>query len=231
MIYCVICTRDFSKITPTFNKLLNDLVIQKIKPIVYHKQSSIFEAYSKAVTFQEFNDEDIIIFCHDDIGFFNIKLNEELEKVLADDSVGFVGPAGTTYLGADAIWWDHNFWAMGLHKGCVFHQIKNLLEDKYEKTYYGPNGQVVVLDGLFLAIKYKNIKKIKLQKPDFFEGLWDFYDIYYTLQTHQVGLKNMAIDFNIFHNSRGELAGRTDWHKNREALIKNYKLPIFIKLN
>jgi len=67
---------------------------------------------------------------------------------------------------------------------------------------------------------------VGLEKPDYFTGDWDFYDIHYTASAFLKGYTNKVIDLNILHNSRGELVGRDSWHLNREAFIANTELPL-----
>ena len=88
---------------------------------------------------------------------------------------------------------------------------------------------MAVLDGLFLAAKRRVLDDIKLSKPEYFEGEWDFYDIHYTSQAFLKGYTNKVMDINILHNSIGELVGRDSWHKNREAFIANNQFPIEIR--
>ena len=110
--------------------------------------------------------------------------------------------------------------------GSVFHGTKLSMSF----NYYGQFGEAVVLDGLFLCAKGKTLNTINLKKPSVFSGDWDFYDIYYTTQTHLKGLKNKTIPIQIVHQSIGELAGRESWHANREAYIRKYfdKLPLSV---
>ena len=190
-------------------------------------KESIFEAYREGVNNILLNDEDIVIFCHDDIEiimdpqqFINV-----LVKASRRPKQGFFGPAGTTILTQNAVWWDHNEWQSGKHKGFVMHG-KNLSTSEY--TYYGNPGKVVCLDGLFLAIQGKTLKSIDLAKPDYFDGDWDFYDIHYTTQAHKKGFYNRVEPIFMLHHSRGELAGRDSWHKNRVAFIENNQLPMQI---
>ena len=129
-------------------------------------------------------------------------------------------------LGADAVWWDQTRWQQGKHRGRVVHVNK---QGQEFVTTYGHPGDVVVLDGLFLAAKRKVIEDVGLEKPEYFEGEWDFYDIHYTSQAFLKGYTNKVMDINILHNSRGELVGRDSWHKNREAFIANNEFPIEIK--
>ena len=72
-------------------------------------------------------------------------------------------------------------------------------------------------------------RSIDLAKPDYLEGDWDFYDIHYTLAAHIKGYKNKAINLSAVHFSRGELAGRDSWHKNRKLVYNKYKEELPIK--
>ena len=227
-IHAVICTRDRNNVSPTTNKLVTFLCACNIGVYILSKASSLFSAYEGA--FEKINPdpEDIIIFCHDDI---EIRENpepfiEKLKESLAPAEVGFVGPAGTMELGPDSIWWDQTRWQRGRHRGEVIHLDPT---GKEYITHYGPPGDVVVLDGLFLAAKRRVIDEIGLKKPKYFEGEWDFYDIHYTSQAFLKGFTNRVMDMRILHNSRGELVGRDSWHKNREAFIANNDLPLEIK--
>jgi len=226
-IYAIICTRDRNKVTSTTDKLLTFLCAANVKIFMLSGAKSIFSAYQGA--FEKINPEkeDIVIFCHDDI---EIRENpaefvEKLCNSFSAPEVGFVGAAGTMSLGPDAVWWDQERWQQAKHRGVVTHVDP---KGKEYVTPYGPPGDVVTLDGLFFAAKRNVIDAVGLDKPDYFEGEWDFYDIHYTSQAFLKGFTNKVMDIKIFHNSRGELVGRDSWHKNREAFIANNDLPIEI---
>jgi len=191
-------------------------------------ESSIFEAYDNALSDNRLKDDDIVIFCHDDIEIIMdpIMFVGTLMRFLNKPKCGFVGVAGTRRLNSTAVWWDQNEWQRGYHRGMVLHG--DSLEHA-QTTYYGNPGPVVVLDGLFLSAKVSTLRKLNLTKPDYFPGLWDFYDIHYTMQAHQKGLVNYVAPIFMMHHSMGELQGRDSWHKNREAFIANTKLPVEIR--
>jgi len=226
MIFAFICTRSKS-LTKTTKKLASYLSRAKIETKFLVNQKSIFGGYSSA--FKKFNvqDTDIVIMCHDDIEILTD--TEELKDIIVTNcfkhDTGFIGVAGTTHLSEDAIWWNQQIWQQGKHRGFVYHG-----EDKFncESTFYGSCGQVVSLDGLFLAASGKTLKKIGLDKPDYLEGDWDFYDLHYTITAHKKGLKNLVVPIQLVHNSKGELTGRDSWHKNRLAFINKHQLPIFV---
>jgi len=226
-IHAIVCTRSTKEVTHTTDKLLSYLVSCGIQICLIGGSSSIYRAYHGAYYKINPDPEDIIIFCHDDIEIREEPsvFVEKLMKRLKDPETGFVGPAGTTHLGETAIWWDLELWKQGKHRGKVLHLTP---EGKEYLTPYGPPDDVVVLDGLFLAAKPKVIEDIGLEKPEYFKGEWDFYDIHYTSQAFLKGYSNRILDLNILHNSRGELVGRDSWHMNREAFIEKNDLPIKI---
>lgn len=227
--YAVICTRSREDISPTAHALMNYYTSIGVKILLMCNQGSIFTAYSTAFQKANPDPEDLFIFCHDDIEIHDQKEEfiSNLIKETEPEDVGFVGPAGTTELGKDAVWWDRNNWRAGKHRGRVYHIHPD--EIKPVDTLYGPAGEVVVLDGLFLAARARTISKIGLEKPEYFEGRWDFYDIHYTSKAFLQGFTNKAINIKIIHHSLGELVGRDSWHKNREAFISKIELPLKVK--
>jgi hypothetical protein len=228
-VYAIICTRSREEITPTTDKLVKYFSSAQVKVNLMVKQSSIFGAYHRAVQNINPGDDDILIFCHDDIEIHNDP--QEFASILVNSldppEVGFVGPAGTTELGSDAVWWNHDRWKFGKHRGRVFHVDPD--SGKPMDTLYGFPGDVVALDGLFLACKGSTAKDIITEKPEYFTGEWDFYDIHYTTSAFLKGYTNRAIDIKIIHHSLGELVGRDSWHRNREAFIAHTDLPLSLE--
>jgi hypothetical protein len=190
-------------------------------------QKSIFTAYKEKINSLKLMKDDLVILCHDDI---KILLDKDLfvpllEETLSKRDSGFVGVAGTKQLGITGVWWDglrnpqSRTWLSGsVYHGNSLHQC--------DLTYFGPPSQVIVLDGVFLAAKGSTLNSIQLGKPKAFTGEWDFYDIWYTYQTHKKQLKNYTLPIPILHSSIGEVQGRDSWHANREAFTANASLPI-----
>ena len=226
-IFAISCTRD-KNLNSVTRGLVNTLSSYGVYIKLLANQNSIFEAYQKGLDMCLANDKDIIIYCHDDIQI--LSSHQSFIAALAkcvEESTGIVGPAGTTHLGKDAVWWDMTRWRSGEHRGSVKHRMRGN-SSEITATSYGDYGQVVALDGLFLAARKEVWAKIGLEKPPYFEGNWDFYDIHYTTTAHKLGYKNYAVPIDMLHHSNGELVGRDSWHKNREAFIANTELPIRI---
>lgn len=190
-------------------------------------EPSIFSAYKTAFESTDKANLDCYILCHDDIEILTKPetFNSLLINNLYNPTTGFLGVAGTTYFSEDAVWWNQEVWRRGLHSGLVYHGEDII---KADQTYYGPCRQVAVLDGLFLAASGRTLRAINLEKPSYFQGDWDFYDIYYTTQTCKLGLKNKTLPIHLLHNSAGSLVGRDSWTKNREAYIANNRLPLIV---
>lgn len=223
-IFAVICTRSSEILSDTTQCLLDTLCSFGVEVKLLANQSSIFEAYKRGLSLCEAKDKDIVILCHDDVEILNTKA--EFTAALAiclTKTTGIIGPAGTSNLGENAVWWDQPKWQQGYHRGSVHHRKE---DGTTYPTVYGRCGQVVALDGLFLAARKEVWERVDLSKPKYFEGDWDFYDIHYTTKAHLLGYKNCATPISVIHDSSGELVGRDSWHKNREAFIHNVKLPL-----
>jgi len=214
-IYSLTCTRD-EELSLTTTKLLEYFKRCNIESKLLINESSIFDAYDKGIDSLNAKLDDIIILCHDDIEIMTDPLlfTQLLKKNLSKPDIGFVGVAGTAKLTKNGVWWDLEVWKDSLHSGVVYHGPDM---DNLESTYFGKLGEVVVLDGLFLAATKKTLRNIQIKKPIVFEGAWDFYDIFYTFQAFLKKKKNYTLPIQIRHESFGDLAGRDSWHKNRNA--------------
>ena len=203
--------------------------------IPLQKFSDIFTAFTTGVKDQDIKAEDLVIFCHDDIEILTnpSDFNLFIEKNLEDPKSGFVGLAGTRMLRQSCVWWEDKQTPqadspLNSLAGSVYHGDKKA---EIYQTYFGPLGDVAVMDGLFLAAKGRTINTIQLKKPKSFPGNWDFYDIFYTAQAHMKGLRNRVIPLQVIHYSRGEINGKSSWHENREAFADLFKdnLPLYVK--
>jgi len=224
MIYSIICSRK-DKRPVNFDNLLKYFIDAKIHCVVAYDQEGIFQGYHNTLkSLPDVKDDDIIILCHDDIQIFSDR--DQFVQILTDElakpDVGFVGPVGTTTLGTNAMWWDPHLRQQGLHRGFVF-QGSDL--NKLTPNYFGPQGNVVVLDGLLLAAKKKTIDGIGgLGKPKEFPNGWDYYDLFYTLSAYEKGFTNKTVPIMLTHYSNGQM--RPTWDENRKEFRKMFRLPV-----
>jgi len=191
--------------------------------ILYSKnKQSIWEAFSAG--YKYIGKTDIVILCHDDIYFYTSpkKVIKIIKRELSDLKTGFIGVAGAKKLRKSGVWWDgirEPVEKRGL-SGQVFHAP----EEKYNLSYYGPYGQVQVLDGVFIACRASLLQEIGLNKPSWMpeESNWDFYDVFMTFKADQKGYVNKTVPIQITHDSKG--IPRDSWDKAREAFITRFML-------
>lgn len=119
--------------------------------------SSMFAAYSFGVDELQPADEDIVLLVHDDVAFGTpaVELLSLLRQQLSSSGVGFVGAAGSRVLSPELVWWRSGGNSPGTpiglasgHAGLVHHGLDPA---ESERSFFGPFGRVVVLDGVFLA--------------------------------------------------------------------------------
>ena len=103
----IIPTKHSSKVKP---ELMQYLEKSSAEVYIMQNKNSIFEAFSTI----EYEDNEIVVFCHDDIEI--ITPFESLQRLLVDSlsekGTGFVGCAGTRQLLSNGVWWN------GVHGYC-----------------------------------------------------------------------------------------------------------------
>lgn len=219
MIYFSVCSRQ-SKQPKSLTKLVKYCNSNEFTRIsVAYDASSIYEGHKQNIKFfksLQMEDNDIIVLCHDDIDIIS-KSEDLLENldVARRPGVGFVGVAGGCYLPRDGAWW--NARKTGDARGFVFqgNDPATMLPN-----YFGKCGQVVVLDGCFLAITYSNLKKVGLEQPDYLETGWDFYDIHMTYKAHLDGFSNYVVPIITMHESPGMM--REGWYVAKDKFMRHH---------
>ena len=151
----------------------------EIIQIINDGEMSLTEAYNKGL---EESNNDIVVFCHDDIIFDTKNWGRKLTSIFKKNpEYGIIGIAGTTDL-VDGRWWT----LKESMNGIVSHQH----EGKKWTNYYSKDQgnkitDMVVLDGLFLAV---NKNKIKHTFDEDFHG-FHFYDISFCFPNYLDGVK------------------------------------------
>ena len=224
---------------PTREELPNSVIASFLSkagwdPVFLPGYSSIFEAFSKGAEMKNIKAEDQVILCHDDIDIVSSPdyFNQVIEQHLSDPKTGFIGVAGTRFLKASGVWWEGlSSYAPDSPMNHLSGFIAHGSREANHMNYYGHHGSVVVLDGVFLCTTGKVLNSIKIKKPHYFSGDWDFYDVYYTSQAHLKGFENKTVPIHMIHQSGGEIAGRDSWHANRESFCEHAAdhLPLYIK--
>ncbi len=150
----------------------------------------------------------------------DIFLKEKLK--IAFKSFDIVGVAGSTVinLNSEKIGW-HLTYRENL-SGSVEHVVND--KDKYSQTfwtYFGPTPkEVVVIDGLFMGIKYKSIEKNHLRFDEQFT--FDLYDIDFCLNALKFNLKIGTSNIHLTHLSQGQGINEKKYLKSKILLKKKY---------
>lgn len=190
--------------------------------IINDGEMSLTEAYNKGL---EDSNNDIVVFCHDDIIFDTKNWGRKLTSIFKKNpEYGIIGIAGTTDL-VDGRWWT----LKESMNGIVSHQH----EGKKWTNYYSKDQgnkltDMVVLDGLFLAV---NKNKIKHTFDEDFHG-FHFYDISFCFPNYLDGVKvGLTTQIRVTHLSIGETNKQWEGHKVRFEEKYKDKLPVRLTNN
>ena len=195
----------------------------EVIPFENNGEYSLTEVYNKIL---EQSTNDIVILCHDDIYFDSKNWGQKiLNHFKRKNDYGILGLAGTTSMPKSAKWWE-DFSKM---KGIVNHEHEGKKwESKYSQSKGNELDDVVLVDGLFIVINKKNIKK-KFNEEI---GGFHFYDVDFSFRNFIEGVKiGVMYDVRVTHKSVGQT--NEQWEKNREIFAEKYKevLPVKVKRN
>jgi len=178
---------------------------------------SLTQVYNEGLE-QSIND--IVVFIHDDLEFETKNLTPKIIKLFdRNPEYGILGLAGTDNL-LSGQWWED--------KDSMQGQVGHINGDKryvskYSKSFGDTIKEVTVIDGLFMMVHKKRIKKTFDTQ---FEG-FHFYDLPICLLNHLEGVKiGVTTKIKLYHKSIGEVDKK--WRKNKlffEALYEKY-LPL-----
>lgn len=170
------------------------------------------------------SETDIIVLCHDDLYFDSKKWGEKLVKHFSKCEHGILGVAGTTYLPKSGQWWEDTSKMVGI----VNHESDGKKwESKYSEDLLSEIKDVVIVDGLFIAIDKTKIKK------NFDESVKGFhmYDINFCFENYLQGVKvGVIYNVRITHKSVGKT--NEQWDVNRQLFSSKFsdKLPAVVKI-
>jgi glycosyltransferase involved in cell wall biosynthesis len=190
-------------------------VIEKIN----NGEKSLSEVYNEILS--ESN-TDIVVLCHDDIYFDTSAWYSKLIKHFEKSDFGIIGMAGTTEMPESGMWWENRKKMVGIvnheHEGKKW-------ESKYSDSLNNNILETVVVDGLFMAIHKKRIKK---NFNEDFKG-FHFYDIPFCFDNHIEGVKvGVITNIRITHKSIGQT--NEQWEENKKLFVETYKSNLPIKL-
>ena len=203
---------EYLKKSSGFKKLE---VIEKVN----NGKKSLSQVYNEILSEAK---TDIVLLCHDDIYFDTPAWYPKLLKHFEKTDFGIIGMAGTTSMPSGGMWWENRKRMVGI----VNHEKDG---KKWESKYADAVGNIVyetvIVDGLFIAVHKKRIKK---QFNEDFKG-FHFYDIPFCLENHLEGVKvGVITNIRMTHKSIGET--NEQWEENRKFFVEKYKSHLPIKL-
>ena len=165
---------------------------------------------------------DIIVFCHDDIYFDTTGWYHKLMKHFDKSDYGIIGMAGTTNMPARGKWWEDRKKMIGI----VNHESGGKKwESKYSESLNNNIAQTIIVDGLFIAVDKRKIKKNFNEE---FKG-FHFYDIPFCFENHLEGVKiGVITNIRLTHKSIGQT--NDQWEQNRLLFAEKYKDNLPVKL-
>lgn len=213
------------KSNPEYQKYLQDTCMHKSVQIIEkinNNEKSLSKVYNEILDESE---NDIVVFCHDDLEFDTKRWGEKLLKLIdKNKDYGIIGIAGTTDL-VDGRWWTIQESMMGI--------VNHKHEGKKWTNTYSPDQNdkikdVVIVDGLFFAV---NKTKLKHRFDEDFQG-FHFYDLAFSFPNYLDGVKiGITTRIRVTHLSIGET--NNQWEQNKIFFEEKYKdrLPVRLTKN
>jgi hypothetical protein len=204
---------EYLKKSSGFKKLE---VIEKVN----NGEKSLAKVYNEVLSESK---TDIVVFCHDDIYFDTNSWYNKLLKHFEKSDFGILGMAGTTQMPSSGMWWEDRRKMVGI----VNHESDGKKwESKYSESLGNSIMETVVVDGLFIAIDKRKIKK---NFNEDFKG-FHFYDIPFCFENHIEGVKvGVITNIRITHKSIGQT--NKQWEENRKLFELKYSKNLPVKLN
>lgn len=204
------------KIDESFIELLKKscgLPKVEVIPLENNGEYSLTEAYNIILSKSS---NDVVVLCHDDIYFdtknWGTKLLNHFKR---NEGFGILGVAGSTYLHEGGKWWE-DFTKV---KGIVNHDSGGKKwESKYSISQGNQLDEVLLIDGLFMALSKK---RIKLNFNEEVKG-FHFYDVDFSFSNYLEGVRiGVMYDIRITHKSVGQT--NDEWEINKQIFANRYK--------
>jgi len=183
-------------------------IIEKVN----NGEKNLSEVYNEIISESNF---DIIVLCHDDIYFdtnnWVSKLVKQFDK---NTDYGIFGMAGTTEMPTSGMWWEDRSKMYGI----VNHESEGKKwESKYSDSLGNDIKEVVVVDGVFIAL---NKQKIKSNFDETVDG-FHMYDVNFCFKNNIESVKiGVLTNIRITHKSIGMTNQK--WEDNRKLFVEKY---------
>ena len=183
-----------------------------------NNKESLHKAYNKAIQFAIQENIENLILVHDDVILENYT-EDKLDSLFKKFDI--VGCAGTTQanLSPPALW---HLMGGGLGSEHLHGAVAHGNEKEKNMTPFGSYPKrVIMIDGVFMAIKRKVFKDIKFDESC--PSRWHFYDLDYSMQCHKAGFKVGVGDIMITHNSPGLTSFTDEFREGEEWFLNKWK--------
>lgn len=190
-------------------------VIEKIN----NGEKSLSKVYNEIL---EESKTDIVVLCHDDIYFDTNSWYSKILKNFEKNDYGILGVAGTASLPESGRWWEDPTKMVGIvnheHNGKKW-------ESKYSESFGNNIRKTLIIDGVFIALHKKRIKK---NFNEDFKG-FHFYDLPFSFENHLEGV-NVGVFTNIRITHRSIGITNDQWEENRKLFVEKFKDYLPLKL-
>ena len=182
----------------------------------YKNTSGLCAVYNNYLTPENFKKYDCILFVHDDVFIDSINFLVEIRNLFKQgfDVVGVAG-GSNLQIKKPCLW--HIMCKLKTLSGVVSHYANNT---DYGTTIFGPTPkQVILLDGVFLAVRTKTIAKKKIKFDKNIKG-FHHYDLKFCLDCHLAGLRLITAPIHVIHESPG-ISNLTEEYSKSEDYFYN----------
>ena len=189
----------------------NTITTFDLKP-TYKNTSGLCDVYNNYFTPENFKKYDCILFVHDDVFIDSINFLVEIRNLfkLGFDVVGLAG-GSKIQVKKPCLW--HLLCKRDSLSGIVSHYQNNT---DYAPTIFGPTPKpVILLDGLFLAVRTKSIAKKKIKFDKNIKG-FHHYDLKFCLDCYLAGLRLTTAPIHVIHESPGLLNHTEEYSKSED---------------
>lgn len=211
--YVIPTTGSASKTVMSISK-----ISEKTKIHIESDELDIFQKYNRALENMEIDDNDVIVFLHDDIEIRDENIEKKLELYFKyKPNVGVAGVIGTTLFSAEGGWWLCN--RMIYSRGRIIQGFEDGSEHPMIEQGGMNDSEIVSVDGCILFMRGSVAKYFRFDNNTY--SGYHFYDVDTCFTLMEQGWHVGVIDILVKHESEGPLSEQ--WHVNRDKFVKKWQ--------
>ena len=190
----------------------------------FNNTTHLSKVYNKGLKVAAKDKYDTVIFAHDDISIQDTFINDKLTQAFKKYSiVGLAGAVGMRPEKRPCLWHlmsDKDEW-----RGAVAHKAVHGDKEFYGWSQYGVTPErVLVIDGLFMACKVKDLIDREVAfNEEIPHGGFHHYDMLFCLGANNAGLKLGVAPIWVIHNSPGLLKQDDAYLDSEKYFLKTAK--------